>query len=62
MCAYFDFCLYTVAVGSYELCVHTWRPADRRILDKMRRFFIGAAPEIDDVSYVTTPKDFQVDA
>ena len=55
-------CLSTVTVGSYELCVHTWRPAGRRILDKMRRFFVGGSPEIDDVSYIATPKDFQVSA
>ena len=42
------------------MCVQTWRPAGRRILDKMRRFFVGGAPQIDDVSYVATPKNFQV--
>lgn len=26
----------------------------------MRRFFIGGAPEINDVSYVALPKDFKV--
>ena len=69
MCAYMVIhctaiiiCLSTFAAGSYELCVHTWRPAGRRILDKMRRFFTGGSPEIDDVSYIATPKDFQVSA
>ena len=29
-------------------------------MDKMKRFFIGGAPEIDDVSYIAVPKDFKV--
>ena len=40
--------------------MNTWRPAGSRILDKMKRFFTGGAPEIDDVSYVAIPKDFKV--
>ena len=52
-------CAYA-ALGSYELPVSTWRPAGSRILDKMKRFFVGGAPEIDDISYVAVPKDFKV--
>ena len=47
-------------VGSYDITVHTWRPSGHRVVDKMRRFFVGGAPRIDDVSYIATPRDFQV--
>jgi len=40
--------------------VATWRPTGRRMLDKMKRFFIGGPPELDDISYVAFPKDFHV--
>ena len=56
----FDLLCFPGAVGFHDVCVQTWRPAGRRILDKMRRFFVGGAPQIDDVSYVATPKNFQV--
>ena len=42
------------------MCVPTWRPAGKRIIDKMKRFFVGGAPQIDDVSYVAVPRDFKV--
>jgi len=46
--------------GAHELTVNTWRPSGFRVLDKMKRFFVGGAPEIDDISYVAQPRDFQV--
>lgn len=46
--------------GAHELTVNTWRPSGFRVLDKMKRFFVGGVPEIDDISYVAQPRDFQV--
>ena len=37
-----------------------WRPSGIRVLDKMKRFFIGGVPEIEDLPYVAEPRDFQV--
>ena len=46
--------------GVHEVVVNTWRPSGFRVLDKLKRFFVGGAPQIDDISYVTQPTDFQV--
>ena len=46
--------------GSYEMNVDTWRPAGTRLVDRMRRFFVGGPPEVNDISYVAYPKDFSV--
>lgn len=46
--------------GSYEMNVATWRPAGTRLVDRMKRFFVGGPPEVDDISYVACPKDFNV--
>lgn len=46
--------------GEYDITVHMWRPSGIRVLDKMKRFFVGGAPEVDDVSFVAQPRDFEV--
>ena len=46
--------------GLYDLSIETWRPVGRPIIDQMKRFFMGGPPDIDDITYVATPKDFQV--
>lgn len=43
--------------GSYEMDVSTWRPVGRGLVDKMKRFFIGGPPEIDDITYVACPRE-----
>lgn len=53
----YDACIWT---GSYEQDVVTWRPTGSRVVDRMRRFFIGGTPEIDDITYVACPRDFNV--
>lgn len=49
-----------VHAGTYDLTVPTWRPIGTHVVDKMRRFFVGGAPEIEDVSYAAVPRDFEV--
>lgn len=53
----FEHVLYT---GSYEMDVATWRPTGRRFTDRLKRFFIGGPPEVDDITYVACRKDFKV--
>ena len=54
-------CLFCFAViGQHEVTVETWRPVGRPVIDQMNRFFIGGPPEIDDITYVATPREFQV--
>ena len=40
--------------------METWRPTGRKVVDRMRRFFIGGTPEIDDITFVACPRDFNV--
>ena len=54
-----NFILYT-CVGVYELAVETWRPTGHRVVDRLRRFFVGGATELSDIAYVTRPSDFEV--
>lgn len=35
--------------------IQTWRPIAPDLVSEMRRFFIGGAPEISDISYVSHP-------
>lgn len=51
---------WVVNTGSYEMNIATWKPAGRRLLDRMRRFFVGGPPEVDDITYVACPRDFNV--
>ena len=51
---------YLTYQGKHEVVVNTWRPSGFRVLDKLKRCFVGGAPQIDDISYVTLPTDFQV--
>ena len=47
-------------IGVYELAVETWRPTGRRVVDRLRRFFVGGATELSDIGYITRPSDFEV--
>ena len=51
---------YTVLTGMYEFSVETWRPIGRKMVDRLRRFFVGGTSELSDISYVTQPLDFEV--
>ena len=41
--------------GTYKFDVATWRPLGRDPSAELRRFFIGAAPELEDETYVGIP-------
>ncbi|CAB3977816.1 Meckel syndrome type 1 [Paramuricea clavata] len=41
--------------GTHEITVNTWRPTGNGLVPKMRRFFIGGSPELEDVTYVKQP-------
>ena len=43
--------------GSYDVTIDTWRPILPKASDKMRRYFIGGTPELDDLTYAGTPGD-----
>ena len=50
--------------GTYDITVNTWRPTGNGLVPKMRRFFIGGSPELEDVTYVKQPagsEDVQYD-
>ena len=55
-------CVYVLYTGVYELEVHTWRPSGGRVVDTLRRFFVGGAVGLSDLSYITRPSDFDVSA
>lgn len=38
---------------------HTWRPIQSGTVAELRRFFIGGAPELEDISYVRVPGTFK---
>ena len=48
------------STGDHNVLVNTWRPTGRRLIDKMRRFFIGGGPELEELSYIAQPRDFSV--
>lgn len=50
----------STAVGVHELAVETWRPTGHRVVDRLRRFFVGGATELSDIAYVTRSSEFEV--
>ena len=56
----FCHCLLFLWLGVHDITVHTWRPAGTKVLDKLRRYFIGGSPEIEDIHYIASPPDFKV--
>ena len=49
-----------VSTGVHELTVETWRPSGHSVVERLRRFFVGGATELNDISYITRPSDFEV--
>ena len=41
--------------GTHDVTVNTWRPTGNSLVPKMRRYFIGGSPELEDVTYVKQP-------
>lgn len=48
------------STGKHEVKVQSWRPRGAQITGQMQRFFIGGAPELEDVSYVAIPPEHHV--
>lgn len=49
-----------VGTGFHRETCHTWRPMQTGTVAELRRFFIGGAPELEDVSDVRIPGTFKV--
>ncbi|KAK3527341.1 hypothetical protein QTP86_021947 [Hemibagrus guttatus] len=47
--------------GSHRVTCHTWRPLQTGTVAELRRFFIGGAPELEDISDVRIPGTFKGD-
>ncbi|CAF0729111.1 unnamed protein product [Didymodactylos carnosus] len=45
--------------GSYNETLLCWRPRGEHIFNELRRFFIGGSHELEDISYVAIPRQFQ---
>ncbi|XP_015223357.1 tectonic-like complex member MKS1 isoform X1 [Lepisosteus oculatus] len=45
--------------GHHTVTCTTWRPVRMGTVAELRRFFIGGAPELEDVSYVRVPGTFK---
>lgn len=49
-----------IVSGSHRVTCHTWRPLQTGTVAELRRFFIGGAPELEDISDVRIPGTFKV--
>lgn len=49
-----------VFLGEHHLKLNSWRPVGPSVVSNLRRFFIGGAPELEDLSYAHIPSSFQV--
>ncbi|XP_066551522.1 tectonic-like complex member MKS1 isoform X2 [Amia ocellicauda] len=47
--------------GCHNLTCSTWRPVQPATVAELRRFFIGGAPELEDISYARVPGTFKGD-
>ena len=47
------------SLGYYDEHLSCWRPRGDSIFNELRRFFIGGSHELEDISYVAIPKQFQ---
>ena len=46
-------------LGFYDEEVSCWRPRGDSVFNELRRFFIGGSNELEDISYVAIPKQFE---
>lgn len=58
-CFHVVMCVRIVS-GSHRVTCHTWRPLQTGTVAELRRFFIGGAPELEDISDVRIPGTFKV--
>lgn len=52
--------MFAVFSGCHKMTCQTWRPIQTGTVAELRRFFIGGAPELEDISYVRLPGTFKV--
>ncbi|CAI8057600.1 Meckel syndrome type 1 protein [Geodia barretti] len=45
--------------GVHEVEVGTWRPSGTPVVDTLRRFFVGGASRLREMSYISKPSDFE---
>ncbi|EDV20131.1 Meckel syndrome type 1 protein [Trichoplax sp. H2] len=51
----YGYTLIPQAPGMHKIEIQTWRPVAPDLVSEMRRFFIGGAPELNDITYVSHP-------
>lgn len=51
---------FVMLSGCHKMTCRTWRPVQLDTVAELRRFFIGGAPELEDISYVRVPGTFKV--
>ena len=47
------------SLGFYNQELSCWRPRGDSIFNELRRFYIGGSNELEDISYVAIPKQFE---
>lgn len=52
--------MFAMVSGCHKMTCQTWRPIQTGTVAELRRFFIGGAPELEDISYVRIPGTFKV--
>ncbi|XP_077596634.1 tectonic-like complex member MKS1 [Stigmatopora nigra] len=56
----YGYLLFPSTPGKHTLTCHTWRPFQMgETVSKLRRFFTGGSPELEDLSYVRIPGTFK---
>ena len=51
----YGYCGIPDVAGSTCVAIKMWRPRGDNIFSEMNRFFIGASPELKDLSYLKDP-------
>lgn len=52
--------MYSFNKGEHSMDINCWRPVGPSVVSSLRRFFIGGAPELEDLSYTHVPSSFHV--
>ncbi|RXN17527.1 Meckel syndrome type 1 [Labeo rohita] len=55
----YGFLIIPSTPGYHSMTCHTWRPLQSGTVAELRRFFIGGAPELEDISYVRVPGTYK---
>ncbi|VDL86160.1 unnamed protein product [Schistocephalus solidus] len=52
-------CLFLLLLGTHCIEVSAWRPIGQSIVSRLRRFFVGGTPQLEDATFAMIPSDFQ---